>query len=130
MTSTVSKRKKYVREVTATWWKSWDFYKFYMLREATALPTVWFCIVLLYGITCLGKDNGFVGSFIPFLQNPIVVILNVISLAGLLLHAFTLFDMTGEVMAGTTGLPSPLIRNLLRALFAAVTVLALILVFI
>ena len=49
MTTTVSKRKKYVREITPTWWKSWDFYKFYMLREATAVPTVWFSLVLLYG---------------------------------------------------------------------------------
>lgn len=130
MTATISKRKKYVREVTPTWWKSWDFYKFYMVREATALPTVWFCIVLLYGTVCLGKDNGFTENFIPFLQNPLVVILNIISLAGMLLHAVTLFDMTGEVMSGSTGLPSATIRLALRALFVVVTVLALILVYI
>ncbi|TCP95188.1 fumarate reductase subunit C [Cricetibacter osteomyelitidis] len=130
MTATVSKRKKYVREITPTWWKSWDFYKFYMVREATALPTVWFSIVLLYGVICLGKANGVVESFIPFLQNPIVVILNIISLAGLLLHATTLFDMTGEVMAGTTGLPSKTIRLVLRGLFVVVTVLTLVLVYI
>ena len=73
---------------------------------------------------------GFVESFIPFLQNPLVVILNIISLAALILHAVTLFDMTGEVMSGTTGLPSTLIRNALRIAFAVVTLLALILVFI
>lgn len=130
MTELVSKRKKYVREMTPTWWKKLDFYKFYMLREATALPTVWFSIVLLYGVICLGSDNGFVHNFIPFLQNPLVVILNIISLGGLLLHAFTLFNMTGEVMAGTTGLKPALIRNALRGIFGAVSVLALILVFI
>ena len=113
MTTTVSKRKKYVREITPTWWKSWDFYKFYMLREATAVPTVWFSLVLLYGVICLGKADGFV-----------------ISLAALLLHAVTLFDMTGEVMSGTTGLPAKLIKNALRGAFVAVTVLALVLVFI
>lgn len=129
MTATVSKRKKYVREMTPTWWKSWDFYKFYMVREATALPTVWFSIVLLYGVICLGKTNGFVESFIPFLQNPLVVILNIISLAGLILHALTLFNMTGEVMAGTTGLPSKTIRVALRGLFVAVSVLAIVLVY-
>ena len=123
MTTTVSKRKKYVREITPTWWKSWDFYKFYMLREATAVPTVWFSLVLLYGVICLGKSDGFVMNFIPFLQNPI-------SLAALLLHAVTLFDMTGEVMSGTTGLPAKLIKNALRGAFVAVTVLALVLVFI
>ncbi|MDU8924122.1 fumarate reductase subunit FrdC [Pasteurellaceae bacterium LIM206] len=130
MNTTVSKRKKYVREVTPSWWKKWDFYKFYMVREATAIPTVWFGLVLLYGVFCLGTENGFVESFIPFLKNPIVVILNLISLAGLVLHAFTLFDMTGEVMSGSTGLPSVTIRNALRWLFVIVTVLALILVFI
>lgn len=130
MTTTVSKRKKYVREITPTWWKSWDFYKFYMLREATAVPTVWFSLVLLYAVICLGKADGFVMNFIPFLQNPLVVILNIISLAALLLHAVTLFDMTGEVMSGTTGLPAKLIKNALRGAFVAVTVLALVLVFI
>ena len=130
MTVTTTKRKKYVREMTPTWWKRWDFYKFYMVREATALPTIWFSLVLLYGVICLGKPMGFVESFIPFLQNPLVVILNIISLAALILHAVTLFDMTGEVMSGTTGLPSTLIRNALRIAFAVVTLLALILVFI
>ncbi|HBO37154.1 MAG TPA: fumarate reductase subunit FrdC [Pasteurellaceae bacterium] len=129
MTTTVSKRKKYVREMTPTWWKSWSFYKAYMVREATALATIWFCLVLLYGVICLGKENGLVESFIPFLQNPIVVILNIISLAGLILHATTLFTMTGEVMSGVTGLKSELICNVLRVKCAIVTVLALVLVY-
>lgn len=130
MAELTTKRKKYVREMTSTWWKQTDFYKFYMLREATALPTVWFSIVLLYGVISLGSEQGFVQNFIPFLQNPLVVILNIISLGGLLLHAVTLFDMTGEVMSGTTGLNATLIRNVLRGLFIAVSLLGLILVFI
>lgn len=130
MATTVSKRNKYVRGMTATWWKDSAFYRFYMLREATALPTIWFCIVLLYSVICLSKYNGFVGviNFISFLQNPLVIILNLVSLAGLLLHAFTLFDMTGEVMAGSTGLPAKVIKTTLRITFAVVTLLALILV--
>lgn len=130
MAELTTKRKKYVRGMTSTWWKQTDFYKFYMLREATALPTVWFSIVLLYGVISLGSEQGFVQNFIPFLQNPLVVILNIISLGGLLLHAVTLFDMTGEVMSGTTGLNATLIRNVLRGLFIAVSLLGLILVFI
>ncbi|MCK3658618.1 fumarate reductase subunit C [Pasteurellaceae bacterium Pebbles2] len=127
MTELVSKRKKYVREMTPTWWQKSPFYRFYMLREATALPTVWFCLVLLYAVCCLGSENGFVENFIPFVQNPIVVILNLISLAGLLLHAYTLFNMTGEVMAGTTGLKAEVIRKALQIAFGVVSILALIL---
>lgn len=126
--STTSKRKKYVREIPSTWWKSWDFYKFYMVREATALPTVWFCLVLLYGVISLIQPTGFVENFIPFLRNPIVVILNIISLGAILLHATTLFDMTGEVMSNISGLKPQQIRNALRVTAAVVTVLALLLV--
>ena len=46
MSVTMSKRKKYVRPMTATWWQKLDFYKAYMLREATSVFAVWFCIVL------------------------------------------------------------------------------------
>lgn len=129
MSELTSKRKKYVREITPTWWKSWDFYKFYMLREATALPTVWFCLVLLKGVFALGS-NTFETGFVEFLQNPVVVILNLISLAALLLHAFTLFNMTGEVMSGTTGIKAEVIKKSLQGLFVAVSILGLVLAFI
>lgn len=56
MATVTSKRKKYVREVSSTWWKRLDFYKFYVLRESTAVPTLWFCLELFYGVVCL--NNG------------------------------------------------------------------------
>lgn len=36
-----TKRKPYVRPMTSTWWKKLPFYRFYMLREGTAVPAVW-----------------------------------------------------------------------------------------
>ncbi len=36
-----TKRKAYVRPMTSTWWKKLPFYRFYMLREGTAVPAVW-----------------------------------------------------------------------------------------
>ena len=33
-----TKRKAYVRPVPSTWWKNLPFYRFYMLREGTAVP--------------------------------------------------------------------------------------------
>lgn len=129
MSELTTKRNKYVREITPTWWKSWDFYRFYMVREATAIPTVWFCLVLLYGVFSLA-DNTFATDFVGFMQNPIVMILNIISLAALLLHAFTLFTMTGEVMSNSTGLKAEVIKKALQIAFAAVSVIGLILAFI
>ncbi|WP_439239770.1 MULTISPECIES: fumarate reductase subunit FrdC [unclassified Lonepinella] len=129
MTELVSKRNKYRREMTATWWKKWDFYKFYMLREATAFAAVWFCLVLLYGIITLGSENGFTTNFVPFLQNPIVVILNLVSIAASILHSVTFFHMSGEVMSGTLGVKSELIRKGFYVVFAVVSVVLLILAF-
>jgi fumarate reductase subunit C len=37
-----TKRKAYVRPMPSTWWKNLPFYRFYMLREGTAVPAVWF----------------------------------------------------------------------------------------
>ena len=86
-----------MREVKPTWWTKVGFYKFYMVREATAIPTVWFCLVLLYGVISLGNGT-FDTSFVDFLKNPIVIILNLVSLAAMLLHAATLFIMTPQVL--------------------------------
>ncbi|KAE9542067.1 fumarate reductase subunit FrdC [Ursidibacter maritimus] len=97
MTTTASKRKKYVREIKPTWWKKLDFYKFYVLRESTSVPTVWFCLVLLYGLVSLGKGT-FETDFVGFLQNPVVVILNIITLGAVLLNSFTFFGMAPQMM--------------------------------
>lgn len=95
--TTATKRKAYVREVKATWWKKLPFYKMYMVREATAIPTVWFSLVLFYGALTLGKGT-FGTDFVSFVQNPIVIVLNLISLVAILYHAATLFVMTPQAM--------------------------------
>lgn len=130
MTATTSKRKKYVREVTPTWWKKLDFYKFYVLRESTSVPTVWFCLVLLYGVTCLVKGT-FVESFIPFLQNPLVVILNIITLGAVVLNSFTFFNMAPQMMnviVKNERINVTLVSRVFWGITALVSLLALILV--
>ena len=135
MSVTVSKRKKYVRPMTATWWQKLDFYKAYMVREATSIFAVWFCIVLLYGVLCLARNPvpglGIV-DFIGFLRNPIVVFLNIITLIATLYHTATYFVMTPKVMniiVKNERLPHHVLRNALWAVTAVISVIALILVY-
>lgn len=45
-----TKRKAYVRTMAPNWWQQLGFYRFYMLREGTSVPTVWFSILLIYGV--------------------------------------------------------------------------------
>lgn len=127
-----TKRKAYVREVNATWWKKLDFYKMYMVREATCLLTIWFCIVLFYGAITLGKGT-FASDFVSFLQNPLVVVLNIVSLAAMLYHAATLFTMTPHVMSVMVKdkyLPATIGRNILWAATGVISLIALVLVYI
>lgn len=130
MTTVVSKRKKYVREITPTWWKRLDFYKFYVLRESTAVPTIWFCLVLFYGLACLGNGT-FESSFVHFLQNPLVVILNIITLGAVLLNSFTFFGMAPQmvnIIIKNERIDVKLVSRIFWGITAFVSVLALILV--
>lgn len=128
--TTQSKRKKYVREVTPTWWKKLDFYKFYVLRESTSVPTVWFCLILLYGAISLGKGT-FATDFVGFLQNPLVVVLNIITLGAVLLNSFTFFNMAPQMMnviVKNERINTTLVSRVFWGITAVVSLLALILV--
>ena len=76
-----TKRKPYVRPMTSTWWKKLPFYRFYMLREGTAVPAVWFSIELIFGLFALKNGPESWAGFVDFLQNPVIVIINLITLA-------------------------------------------------
>ncbi len=58
-----TKRKPYVRPMTSTVEKL-PFYRFYMLREGTAVPAVWFSIELIFGLFALkhGAESGWDSS--------------------------------------------------------------------
>lgn len=71
-----TKRKPYVRPMTSTWWKKLPFYRFYMLREGTAVPAVSFSIELIFGLFALKNGPEAWAGFVDFLQNPVIVIIN------------------------------------------------------
>jgi fumarate reductase subunit C len=111
-----TKRKPYVRPVPSTWWKSLPFYRFYMLREGTALPTVWFSILLIFGLFALKHGPESWAGYVNFLQNPIVVILNLITLAAALLHTKTWFELAPKaanvIIKDEKLKPAPIIKGL------------------
>lgn len=121
-----TKRKPYVRGMKASWWQELGFYKFYMLREGTAVPTVWFSLVLIYGVLCLGRGLEGMAAFIGFLQNPIVLFLNVVTLAATLLHTKTWFDLApkaANLVVNNEKVPA---ATLIKALWAVMVVVTLI----
>lgn len=116
-----TKRKPYVREMKPTWWKDLGFYKFYMLREGTAIPQVWFSIVLIIG---LFNPEGFVS----FLQNPIILLLNIVTLAATLLHTKTWFDLApkaADIIVKDKKVPAETLVKGLWVVMALATVIIL-----
>lgn len=111
-----TKRKPYVPPMTATWWKKLGFYRFYMLREGTAIPTVWFSLLLIYGLFSLKHGAQEWAGFVDFLQNPIVIMLNIITLAAALLHTKTWFELAPKaanvIIKGDKMGPGPVIKGL------------------
>lgn len=111
-----TKRKPYVRPMTSTWWKKLPCYRFYMLREGTAVPAVWFSIELIFGLFSLkhGADSWM--EFVGFLQNPVVVFLNLITLAAALLHTKTWFELAPKaaniIVKNEKIGPEPIIKGL------------------
>jgi fumarate reductase subunit C len=123
-----SKRKPYRQEMPANWWRQSAFYRFYMLREGTSIPTLWFGVLLLAGIICLKRGPESWEGFVGFLQNPLVLILNVITLLATLLHSKTWFELAPKaaiiiVKSQKVG-PRPII-TLLWAVTAIVTLVVL-----
>ena len=120
-----TKRKPYVRPMTSTWWKK--FYRFYMLREGTAVPAVWFSIELIFGLFALKNGPEAWAGFVDFLQNPVIVIINLITLAAALLHTKTWFELAPKaaniIVKDEKMGPEPIIKSLW-----AVTVVATIVI--
>lgn len=123
-----TKRKPYVRPMTSTWWKKLPFYRFYMVREGTAVPAVWFSIILICGLFSLKHGPESWAHFVGFLQHPVVVILNVIALAAALLHTKTWFELAPKaaniIVKGEKMGPEPVIKGL-WGVTIAVTVIIL-----
>ncbi|ACS84280.1 fumarate reductase subunit FrdC [Musicola paradisiaca] len=111
-----TKRKAYVRGMTPTWWQKLGFYRFYMLREGTAVLAVWFSIVLLYGVSSLkGGPEGW-SHFVSFLQSPLVLLINLVALLAAVLHTKTWFDLAPKasiiIVDDEKMAPEPIIKGL------------------
>ncbi|WP_064561806.1 fumarate reductase subunit FrdC [Buttiauxella brennerae] len=128
-----TKRKPYVRTMTPTWWQKLGFYRFYMIREGTAVPTIWFSILLICGLFSLKSGPESWAGFVSFLQNPIVIILNLITLAAALLHTKTWFELAPKaaniIIKDDKMGPEPVIKGLWAVTVVATVVILFIALF-
>lgn len=94
----MSNRKPYIRPMEAGWWRKTPFYRFYMLREATSVAAVWFSILLIYLVSALKGGYERWLSFLDFLNNPAVLVINIVALLAALLHTKTWFELAPKAV--------------------------------
>lgn len=98
MHTPVSARKPYQPILSRSWWLKHNYYRLYMLREATVLPLLFFLGCLLYGLYCLTQGAAHWQSFQAFMQQGWVIALNLLAFAASLFHAKTFFALFPRVM--------------------------------
>lgn len=122
----MSSRKPYVRPMNRTWWSKHPFYRFYMVREATVLPLIAFTLFMLCGLASLVKGPMAWVEWQHFMQNPLVIAINIVALAGSLFHAATFFSMMPQVMPIRVGGKLVSAKMIIAAQWGAVAVISLI----
>ncbi|MEN4930083.1 fumarate reductase subunit FrdC [Erwinia billingiae] len=115
-----TKRKPFLRPMTANWWQKSGYYRFYMLREATALPALWFSLEMIFGLFALKNGEQSWQAFVAVLQHPLMLLINIVALAAALLHSKTWFELAPKaqviVLGGKKMSPAPVIKGLWLAM--------------
>jgi len=91
-----------VRMSTYWWLDRWPYLKF-TLREISSVFVAWFVLETLMLLSALIGGQADYARFQEFLQNPVVIAVNVISLFFVVFHAITWFNLAPKAMAVRMG---------------------------
>jgi fumarate reductase subunit C len=90
----MSEAKPYKQSMPKDWYMKSSFYKLYMIREATAIFMVWFAVIFTIALTKLDDYE----SWQAFFSCPLLVVINLLTLAAALFHAKTWFELAPSAM--------------------------------
>ena len=88
---------RWYRAPVSTWWwlRRWSYLKF-ILREISSVFVAWFVVELLLQVSALAGGAQSYSKFQAWLRNPVVVLLNVISLFFVVFHAVTWCNLAAK----------------------------------
>ncbi len=94
----MSKRKPYVRPMTARWWLSNPFYIKCMLREASCLFVGGYSLTLLYGLYALKQGPYVWDAYLQALASPLALLFHALALPMAMYHSITWFGLAPKAM--------------------------------
>src|SRR5260370_30927658 len=80
--------------VSTWWWLARGPYLKFILREVSSVFVAWFVVVLLLQIRALSRGSEAYAAFERWLQNPLIQLLNLITLFFVVFHPGTLFNVS------------------------------------
>ena len=88
----------YHRPIPKIWWLKRKPYILFMIREITSVFVAGYCVFLLVLIFKLGQGAEGYSSFITGLKSPASIVLHLITLAFVLYHTITWFNLTPKIL--------------------------------
>lgn len=95
--------KGYRVRMSTYWWLGRGPYLKFILRELSSIFVAWFVIETLLVISALIDGPLAYADFQEFLQNPVVIALNVVSFFFVVFHTVTWFNLAPKAMAVRLG---------------------------
>ena len=93
----------YRPRVSTWWWTRKRSYFVFVMRELSSIFVAWFVVFLLLFVFAVGRSEAAYQRFLDWASSPWVVVLNVVTLAFVLLHTVTWFAVTPQAMAVRVG---------------------------
>ena len=98
--STDARPAAYQPHVGTLWWVGRWSYTFFVLREISAVFVAWSVVFLLLLLRAVGQGEAQYRAFLDWAGTPWVVVLNIVTVAFLLLHAVTWFNPDARLDPG------------------------------
>jgi len=95
--------KTYRARMSTYWWLDRRPYLKFILRELSSVSVAWFVIFTLIQIRALKRGTDSYAAFEAWLQNPILIAVNLIALFFVIFHAITWFNLAPKAMAVRMG---------------------------
>ena len=84
--------------VSTYWWLTRRPYLAFILRELSSVFVAWFVVYLLLLVRAVSRGDTDYQRFLEWSRSPGIVILNAISLAFIVYHAITWFNLSAQAM--------------------------------
>ena len=107
--------KWYRRRVSVWWWLQKGTYATFVLRELTSVFVAFFALVMVWLLRAVAQGPEAYAHFLAWMRTPFFLALNTVSLAFILFHAITWFNLAPKAMVlrlGDKRVPDGIIAGL------------------